>query len=52
LVLNLLWQSKRCSGTAEDYFSLDRAFSLIERHPAALVEVERLTEFGSAASVC
>jgi len=30
LVLNLLWQSKRCSGTAQDNFALDRAFSLID----------------------
>src|SRR5438132_10361493 len=28
LVLNLLWQSKRCSG----YFCLDNAFALIEGH--------------------
>ena len=35
LVLNLLWQSKRCSGTAQDKFALDRAFSLIEGHPAS-----------------
>jgi hypothetical protein len=34
LVLNLLWQSKRCSGTAQDKFALDRAFSLIEGHPS------------------
>jgi hypothetical protein len=34
LVLNLLWQSKRCSGTAQDKFALDTAFSLIEGHPS------------------
>jgi len=33
LVLNLLWQTQRCSSTAQDYFALDRAFSLIEGHP-------------------
>jgi hypothetical protein len=35
LVLNLLWQRKRCSSTAQDNFALDRAFSLIEGHPAS-----------------
>src|SRR2546429_6790055 len=30
LVLNLLWQSKRCSRTAEEIFVLDNAFALID----------------------
>jgi hypothetical protein len=33
LVLKPLWQNKRCSGTAQDIFVLDRAFALIEAHP-------------------
>ena len=33
LVLNLLWQNKRCSRTAQDNFALDNAFALIEGHP-------------------
>src|SRR5207245_10794405 len=36
LVLNLLWQSKRCSRTAEEIFVLDNAFALIEGHPRVL----------------
>jgi len=34
LVLNLLWQSKRCSRTAQETPVLDNAFALIEGHPA------------------
>src|SRR5947208_16756403 len=33
LVLNLLWQSKRCSRTAEEIFVLDNAFALIDGQP-------------------
>ena len=34
LVLNLLWQSKRCSRTAEEIFVLDNALALIEGQPS------------------
>jgi len=34
LVLNLLWRTPRCSGTARERFVLDTAFVLIEGHPA------------------
>jgi len=33
LVLNLLWRTKRCSGTAQENYALDNAFALIEGHP-------------------
>src|SRR2546430_16249438 len=37
LVLNLLWQSKRCSRTAQDISVLTTPFALIEGHPAVSV---------------
>jgi len=43
LVLNLLWQTQRCSGTAQDNFALDRAFSLIEGHPVVDAPITLLT---------
>jgi len=34
LVLNLLWRNQRCLKHRQDRFALDRAFALIEGHPA------------------
>ena len=36
LVLNPLWQKRRCFRTAQDNFVLDTAFVLIEGHPGGL----------------
>jgi hypothetical protein len=37
LVLDLLWPTERCLGTAQDKYALDNAFALIEGHPGNLL---------------
>jgi hypothetical protein len=46
LVLNLLWQTKWCSGTAQDDYALDRAFSLIEGTLSKSVALQKSVQFG------
>ena len=50
LVLNPLWQTKRCSRTAQDISVLDNAFALIEGHPRTSFTCQESSHF--AATYC